>query len=202
MAGRLQDLTYIVPDTMIDLDKLNSQLDLKNLDGAQLAKLFKENQNSVIKLGLVIGALFLAVVMYNDFHAKDQAMHLRITQLQQKLDAIKARDGAIKDLDDFQSTLPLKINEFELITLISDYAKSNRITITTLSPAESQNMGLYDLINMNFNAVSDDFKSLMLFLRSIEKSKYPLRVNSWSGQEAADGKVTFDIQISAVLIHP
>ena len=50
-------------------------------------------------------------------------------------------------------------------------------------------MGLYDSIDVNFNANADSFKDMMLFLRKIEKSNSPLRINSWSGHEETAGKL-------------
>ena len=140
--------------------------------------------------------------MFNDHRTKDQGLHTQMSQAQEKLEAIKTRDAAGQELDHFKSSLPKKINEFELITLISNYAKLYHVTITSLSPAESKDMGLYDAINVRFEAVSSDFKNMMLFLRKIEKSSSPLTVNTWSGHEGDDGKISFDIEISAVHIHP
>ena len=137
--------------------------------------------------------------MFNSHSNKD--LHSQISQLQQKMGVLKARDATIQDLNDFKSSLPKKVDESGLITLISDYAKIYHVKITSLAPAESRDMGLYDAVNANFNAVSDNFKNAILFLRKIEESKFPLRVNSWSGHEEQDGRITFAIEVSAVLIH-
>ena len=96
--------------------------------------------------------------MFNDHRIKDQDLRTQMSQAQEKLEVLKARDAAIKDLNNFKSSLPKKLNEFELITLISNYAKLYHVTITSLSPAESKDMGLYDIINVSFNAESDNFK--------------------------------------------
>jgi hypothetical protein len=183
---------------MIDLNKLN---ELKDLDLAQIIKIFNDHQQTVIKVALIAGSLFAVGVMFNDHRTKDQAIRAQMTQAQQKIDAIKSRDTGIKDLETFQSSLPKKLNEFELITLISGYAKSYHVNIPSLSPAESKDMGLYDVINVKFNAVSDNFKDMVLFLRKIEKSEYPLRIDSWSGSQDSDGGIDFAITISVVLIH-
>jgi hypothetical protein len=204
MEGKLRVLGSLVLNIMIDPKKLNSQISFKDLDLDKLTKALSEHQNSVIKLVLVIGALLLAGVMFNGNRVKVQALKLQVSKAQQKLDAFKARDAAVGNLNAFKSSLPKRINEFELITLISNYAKSYNVTIPSLSPGESKDMGLYDAIDISFSASSDSFKNMMLFLRKIEKSDLPLRVNSWAGDEAEDGTITFTFQIdiSAVLIHP
>jgi hypothetical protein len=196
---------------MFNLDKLNSKidlknldfknLDLKNLDLAKITKLVSEHQNSFIKLVLIVGTLFLTVVMYNDHRVKDQDLSSKTLLLKQKFEAIKARDQAVADLSNFKSSVPEKLSEYDLITLMSSYAKKCNVAITTLSPADSVDMGLYDIVNVNFNVVSDNFKDLMLFLRMIEKSKFPLRINKWSGREDQSGRITFITEVSAVLIH-
>jgi hypothetical protein len=180
---------------------LNSSFDFKDLDTGKLVKIFKGHRNSIIKIALILGSLLMAGMIFNDHRIKEQNLRSRIVQIQQKLEVVIARDEAIQDLNNFKSSLPNKLSEFELITLISKYAKSQHVVITSLSPAESRDMGLYDMISIRFDVVSDDFKDIMLFLRDIENSKFPLRVDSWSGHEAEDGKIAFEIEINAVLIH-
>ena len=187
---------------MINLDKINSQLDIKNLDTEKLTKLVIENQNVLIKIILVVGALYLSWNMFNDFQLKNKGITAKIALLEQKMNAVKARDAANQDLDAFKSAIAPKINEFELITLLSNYAKKDNVNITSLSPAESKDMGLYDAINVNFSASSKSFKEMMHFLRKIEKSKSSLRINTWSGHEDRSGAITITIEISAVMIHP
>jgi len=187
---------------MVDLNKLNSPLNIKDLDLARLIDIISERQNSLIKLGLIMGSLLMVGVMFNDHRIKEQGLRAQMSQAQQKIEVLKARDAAMGDLNNFKSSLPQKLNEFELITMISNYAKLHHVTITSLSPAESKDMGLYDVIDVSFEAGSDDFNGMMLFLRKIEKSDFPLRIDSWSGHGAGDGKITFLIKISAVLIHP
>jgi hypothetical protein len=186
---------------MLNLNKLKPQFNLKDIDVADLSKTLLEHQGSLIKLILIIGSLLIVGAMFNGHRLKDQGLRARISQAREKLGVLKARDAARGELDNFKSSLPHKINEFELITLISNYAKSHHVSINSLSPAESQDMGLYDAINVSFNAVAGDFKDMMLFLRNIEKSEFPLRINSWTGHEGDNGQIAFQIEISAVLIH-
>jgi len=186
---------------MIDLDN-NSQFSLENLDVARLTKAISEHQNTVLKIGLIIGTLISAFVIFNGHQGKVRDLHQRTSSVQTKLDAIKARDAAIQDFDKFNSSLPKKLNEIELITLISNYAKGCHITFSSLSPSDNKDMGTYDLISISISqAQSDNFKGMMLFLRKIEKSPFPLRIDTWTGHEDEAGKITFNINISAVLIH-
>ncbi len=188
---------------MINLNKLNFSLDsIKDLDVAKLLKILNERKNSFIKIALIMASLLMAGVMLNDHRIKGQGLRARMSKVQEKLEVLKARDAARQDFNNFKSSLPKKLNELELITLISNYAQLRHITITSLSPAESQDMGLYDVINIGFEAVSNNFKDLMLFLRKIEKSDFPLRVDSWFGHEEKNGAIVFKTEISAVLIHP
>ena len=203
MASPSRDLISIVLNIMLNLDKLNSQFnDLKDLDVAELINILKEHQNSLIKLVLIMGSLLMVGGMSNDHRIKDQNLRTQLSQAQEKLEVLKARDGAIGEFNNFKSSLPKKLNESELITLISNYAELHHVTITSLLPAESKDMGLYDIINISFNATSDNFKDMILFLRKMEKSNSPLRVSSWSGHQEEKGKITFEIAMSAVFIHP
>ena len=178
MVSPSRGLLSIVLNPMIDLNKLNSQLStIKDMDVAQLIAIAKEHQNSLIKLVLIMGSLLMAGGMFHDHRIKDQNLRTQLSQAQEKLEVLKARDGVIGDLNNFKSSLPQKLNEFELITLISNYAELHHVTITSLLPAESKDMGLYDIINISFNATSDNFKDMILFLRKMEKSNSPLIIS-------------------------
>lgn len=200
MARKSRVLISIVPHNAMDLDQLK-QMDLKDFDLPKLIKFIDEHRNSIIKFGVILAALAMLLAMYNNYQASSLDVHAKIAQMQGKLEAVKVRDQAALGLNGFKSALPKKINEFELITMVSKYAKLYHVTIASLSPAESKDMGIYDLINLNFNAEFDNFKDLMPFLRKIENSSSYLRVNSWSGHELDDGRINFDTEISAVNIH-
>ena len=186
---------------MLNLDKINSDFDLKDLDAEKILKLIIEHQNSIIKLVLLIGVLLIGGGMFNDYHRKGQVLQVQMTKAQEKLDVIKSRKTALDELKKFKSSVSKNLSESELITLISEYAKSHNVAITSLSPGESKDMGLYDNLSVSFQATSDSFKNLLLFLRKIEKSDFPIMVDSWTGQEEEKGKINFGIKVSAVLIH-
>jgi hypothetical protein len=201
MGSRSRVSISIVPENMLNLDKLNSQFDINSIDLSQINKLLLEQQK-IVKLVFLVGSLLMAWGIYNDHRVKDQGLHTQLTQAKEKLEAIKARDAAIQELNKYKSSIPKPLNVFDLIRLINNYAKIDNDTITSYIPTQSKDMGLYDLINVHFEVVSDDFRKMMLFLRKIESSEYPLRINSWSGRELDGGKVSFTIEINAVLIHP
>lgn len=187
----------------MDLSKLNSLFEnIKDLDIAQVSRMLAEKRDILIKSALVVGALMVAAAIFNKHHVKDQSLRDQISQAQQKLDVIKARDASVEDINKFKASLPKSINEFELITLISDYAKLHNIVIPSLSPTDNRDLGLHSVINVNFDATADSFKDMMLFLRKIEKSDVPLRIDSWMGRQEEDGKIVFTIKVSLVVIHP
>jgi len=185
----------------LDLEKIKSQLNLENFEASQIPQMLSQ-YSMVVWFVFLIGALITAGVLFNTEHTKEQALHAQISQEQAKIALMKSRDAAIQDFNNFKSSLKPEINEVQLIKEISDDANLYHITFTSLKPGQSQNLGLYDAINVNFSAVASNFKDTMLFLRKIEKSPTPLRVNSWSGNEGADGKITSNLEVSAVHIHP
>jgi len=187
---------------MIIPDKLNPEFDINNIDFKQLIALYGDKLSLGIKIILGAGSLILTMMFFNGYQAQDKALHVKISQVRQKLEVLKTRDAAVENLNNFKSSLLPKIDESRLITIVSDDAKEFNVTFNSLTPNDSRDMGLYDVINISINAVSDNFKDMMLFLRKIERSDYPIRIDSWSGSEGEDGKITFMIQINAVLIHP
>ena len=136
---------------MNEPNKSKSQFNLQDIDTAKLTEALSEHQNTLDqrKLSLVIGSLFIAVGwMVNNFHLKEKDLRTQMSQAQDKLAVIKTRDAAVSALNEFKSSVPKKLNEFDLITLISDYAKAHHVSIfTAFSPAERKDMGIYDLIN-------------------------------------------------------
>ena len=201
MASRRRHLISIALNPMIDLNKLNSQFDLKSLDIAQIINLVITYQK-YIKIAFLVGSLFIAWKMFSEHHVKEMAIRAQISQEQAKIDVIKGRDAAVKNLTDFKSSIPKELNVFDVITSISNDARSSGAIISSYVPSQSRDVGLYDVITVHFDVISNTFKDMMLFLRKIEKSKFPFRINSWSGHEGDNGKITFTVEISAVLIHP
>jgi len=179
----------------------NPSLDLKNMDAAQLSSVLSEHQNSLIKLVLVVLTLFMGAAIFNTHSAREHSLQKKISEAQQKLEVIKTRESSLADLNGFKSTLPKRMNEFELVGAISKLAKAQGINVISISPAQSKDMGLYDVITINFNGESESFKGMLLFLRKVEKFSFPLRIDSWSGHEDDNKKINFILQINAVLIH-
>jgi len=186
---------------MINLDKFNTQFDVNDIDPAQIVKLLTDNQKIVV-IAIGIFTLLIAGVMFNDFHAKSAGLRLKMSHEQGKLDVIKAREKAINDLGSFKASIPKELTVFDLITLITNYARANNIDIVSYLPSPSKDMGLFDQIDVRFDVSTSDFKGMMLFIKKIESSKYPILINSWTGSEDKDGRISFKLAISAVLIHP
>jgi len=185
---------------MLNLDKIQ-KIDINNIDVKEVQKLLIANQKMVV---IVLMALSLAFVwkMYGESNQKQKLLRNKITQEQAKLSVIQARQDAINQLADYKASIPKPLNVFDVITLISTDAKQSHTSIVSYTPSQTHDLGTYSVIDVNFTVASDDFKSMMLFLRKIEKSKFPVVVNSWSGQEGDDGKISFTMAIRAVLIHP
>src|SRR5689334_20370052 len=139
---------------MINLDKLNSKFDANNFSVDQIVKVLSENQKSI---NLVFFAVSLAVagLMFNDYHVKEQGIRAKMSQEQTKIGAIKARDAAIQDFNNFKASLPKQLNEVDLITQISTKANLYQVTIPSLNPTDSRDMGMYDQIDVKFNGESD-----------------------------------------------
>jgi len=186
---------------MANIENLKTDFDINNIDLKKILLLIDQQKNTFVKIVLIVGSLLVAGLIINDYHAKVQAFNAKISMAQKKIQVLKVRDVAVQNFNDFQSSLPPKLSEVDMITVVSDYAKSCNITVNSLSPADVKDMGLYDQINVKLEAQSNIFKDMMLFLRKIERSHYPLRIESWTGRENADGKIAFTVLISAVLIH-
>ncbi|MDE2223034.1 MAG: hypothetical protein KGK03_08190, partial [Candidatus Omnitrophica bacterium] len=134
--------------------------------------------------------------------SKAEALHRQVAREQAKLNVINELNKSVQNFKEFQSSLPRRLNEFELATQISKDADQYHINLPSFNSAvPSKDKGIYDVREFGFEATADNFRDAMLFLRKVEKSQPPLKVNNWSGHENPDGSITFDIDISAVHIH-
>jgi len=184
---------------MSEPQKLNTQIDLNNIDLNQIVQILTEYRNTALKLAVIIGALVVAGMMFNDCHTKEQVLRARISQVQQKLDVIASQQQAVKNLDDFKASFSKGINEDKIIPQITGYATAHGVSISSLSPTESQDMGLYDVIKVQLLGAAPDYKAMVLFLRDIEKSPYLFKVDLWEAN--GRGEVDFTMEISAVHVH-
>jgi hypothetical protein len=186
---------------MSELNKIKSPFSLSNLDSDTLLNPLTEHQSLLVKIGVVVGALIIAGLLFNDHHIKDQLLQNKMTQVNEKLEAIKDRNTAVQAVVKFKSSLPPKISENDLIDLITNYVRTFHVNITALSPPQSGRSNLYDTLNVTINGESANFKNMMLFIRAVEGPKSPLEINSWSGREDENGKMSFTMQISVVEIR-
>ncbi|MBF0503750.1 MAG: hypothetical protein HQL14_01490 [Candidatus Omnitrophica bacterium] len=184
---------------MSDPKKSNLPADLKSMDTDQIIQALTENLHVVLKSAVIVVALVVAGIMFNDNHSKEQGLRSRISQMQQKLDAITAQQKITKELEDFKASFPKGIDEDKIITQITVYATAHNLSISSFSPTDTQDMGLYDVINVDFKGTAPDYKALVLFIRDIEKSPYLFRVNSCSAQ--GDTELSFSMKISVAHLH-
>jgi len=184
---------------MSDPKKLNLQVDFNNLNIDRIIQILTQYQNTVLKAVVIFGALLIAGMLFNGYNGQQQDIRLRMSGVQQKLDVIISRQEAIKNLEDFKASFPKGINEDQIITQITQYATANGISISSLSPEESQNMGLYDVTRVALMGVARDYKAMVLFLRDMEKSPYLFKMDSWEGQ--GQGEINFSIKMSVLRFH-
>ena len=184
---------------MINLDKINTPAGANNSNFSKTLKLLGENQK-IIHILFFVGTLLVAWGIFKDYRTKETALRARMAQEQGKLGVIQSRQAAIQEVSNFKSSLPTELSVFDLITLVSNEARSHNTKIVSYAPNQSKDMGLYDAINVSFTVESDNFKDMMRFLRKIEKSNSPIVVNTWSGHQENE-KILFTMTISIVHIH-
>lgn len=182
-----------------DPKKLNYQIDFNNINMDQIIQILTQYQKLILKAVVILGALLIAGMIFNGYNAQNQSVRAQMTRVQQKLDVIAGRETAIKNLEDFKAAFPKGINEDKLIIQITKYATANGVSISSLSPAETQNMGLYDVIRVSLNGAARNYKAMVLFLRDMEKSPYLFKVDSWQG--GGHGQIDFAITMSVLTVH-
>lgn len=166
---------------------------------SQIIKTLFLYQNVIISGSLMVVFLFSSLMVFKNYYRKEVALHAKMAQVQEKLNVLNRQQQTIKDLNNFKISFSKVINEDTIVTQITSYASQRKISITSLSPAQAQDMGLYDVLKFSLSAVATNYQSMVLFLRDMESSEELFMVNSWKGQ--GQGEINFDMDISVLRIH-
>ena len=175
-----------------------SRLDIQNLQKLDYNKLLRnlaKRPDLMIAIGLVVATLFFSATAF-------QRRRKELTSLKQEIETLGARlkvmnnyEDIKKQLSDFQTQAPAELMGDDFIKTVTDIAVSHNVQIESYSPAKKQSSSLYDLTSIVLN-LSAEYKNVWTFINDIEKSKYSIRIENWTGNMDADTRTTTRRRIS------
>lgn len=184
-----------------DLSKIDIQ-DLQKLDYMKLLQELKKRPDVLITVVLVLVTLILSVNIFMKKSQELQSLQQEISKLEAKDKVIAQYDTAKKELTDFLVNIPKTLLENDLINTVTDFAVARSVQIESYTPARKQSLAIYDLTSISLNVTAAEYKNIWLFVNDIEKSKYAIRVENWSGSTDVTTRNTASRKINLSDLNP
>lgn len=178
--------------------------DMKGLDVSKiLQSLLAHKDRTVSGILVALGIIGLLMIL-NGYRARAAEHEQDMKRLQEKMDVISQHKVSLKALKDFFAALPGPLEDEKLIGQISDYAARNNVAILNYAPGPSKSTKLYDSSRMRLSVSASKFNDLLAFVRTVERSPYFLKIESFAGgvkdSAKAAGPLTAEMSVSCVRI--
>lgn len=166
---------------MLDFRNLGS-FDLKSMNLIHWWYLLRRHRELMIYSGMVIGTLIVGVQMIGQQNIKIETMQRELASLEDKDKVISEYENTKKTVEDYMKSLPQGTVEMDsIINLINEFARNRDIQIQSFSPSgDRRSLDYYDVVYLELNVRTVDYKDLVLFIQDIEDSTYNLRIENWT----------------------
>lgn len=158
---------------------LNKSFDPKSIDINELLSKILSQKVVAVNIVIVISALAGAYFIYNNFLQQKRIADQNIANLQEKISTITTYQTTKQKFDDFHKALPKPVAEESLVNVLSDYAVQNSVEVISFSPVSTKEYDYYDLISVEMNVRSKEFKNLVLFIKAIESENQVIRIENY-----------------------
>jgi len=159
--------------------------DLKNLKDLDYKKILHDvlKKPDIVVIIVVVAITFFVSVFYFQKRNKEAKIYDReIPALEEKIKTIEEYNKVTDELQNIIDNIPEPITEGELIDFLTNVAMKYSAQIKSFSPAIEKEKNLHNLVEMTVSISVKDYRDLWVFINTIEKSAYPLRIESWAGQ--------------------
>ena len=184
--------------------------DLKKINVDQIKAYAKAKPDILIKIVLIVIALFATIYIYKSYREKLTAITEETERLNNKLKIADTQKIVQKNYDEFMGQFPKVIEKEKLIDKLSEYARENNIQVSSFSPIKETEAEHTKTQALKINITSDNYKDLILFIKSIETAPFSIRVDRWAGQMSPTSKaesgaksattVEAEVEISSIKI--
>jgi hypothetical protein len=160
-----------------------------NYSPEELRDLVNERKAEVLSVGIALLAIYGAFMMYNNRTTQIGGIELRIKLLEEKEEPAKAYQKIVEENKAYISSLPPAMAENKFISELTGWAGRRGIRIKSFEPPKTKTEGFYRLTSIRMACTADDFYDALLFLSDIERSKYALKIDSFTASPDFSGLV-------------
>ncbi len=176
--------------------------DMKGLDVNKILELlFAHKARTLSTVFVVIGIIGLLMI-FDGYRARAAEHQQDMKRLQEKIAVVGQHSPSLKALKKFFAALPRPLEDEQLIAQIADYAVQNNVAILNYTPGPSKGGKLYDSSRMRLSVSASKFNDLLAFVRTIERSPYFLKIESFTGGvkdgAKATGPLTAEMSVASV----
>jgi hypothetical protein len=172
-----------------DLKNFNPQ-SIKGFDPASLKKITPEDVRDFLlerkfesaAVFFLLAGVLAGYYIYSNNSLEISTLDQQVQALKQKEDPVKAYQKTLSEKAKILRSVPPALNEDSVIPAIADIARKNQVRITSFSPPVLIKESNSRRISSDIICVASSFNEALLFLYSIENSKFSLRVDSWTGK--------------------
>ena len=198
---------------ILDDLKVLSEYDVKNIHFEKILKTLASRRDILVNIVLIIATLFFMGRIYRDRIEKMQTLTEKVSELENRSEAIVRYEDTKKELSRFVGSLSQGALEAEsIINSLNATAIDHDIQILTFTPRKKEGSSLYDLIAITINISARKYDDIGRFIRTIENSKKNLRVESWSSSPqswqggyipsnisgSTESRITADVEITSL----
>ncbi len=184
----------------MDLNKIS---DLKSIDIQELVSLLWQKRNSLLIGVVIILGLIVAVALYSNFNNQKKKYEQQISLANEKISKVTNLNMAIHNHEEFLKTLPKKLDQENLLSVLADWATQFNVEVRSASPLKNKEEKLWDQGGVILQLQAKDFKDIMRFLHAIEKSEYAIRVDSWQISSTSGPKssgILADVNLTTIIL--
>lgn len=167
------------------INKLNNIKveDIKNIDTLSIKSYLIKNADVSICIILVILTIFINLKIIESHKENLNTLNTKIEEMQNTLKAVEIDQKSDQKFTEILAEFPEPISINELSQILTGYASKYELQINNYSPGRAETTEGVKINSMSISTESPDFESMINFLKEIENSPYPIRLQSWSGTQ-------------------
>ncbi|MBN1869617.1 MAG: type 4a pilus biogenesis protein PilO [Candidatus Omnitrophica bacterium] len=163
-----------------DLNKIDIK-DLQNIDWSQIKNRVLTQPDLAINIVMSLITVIILFTTFDKYKATSKIFNDEITDLEKRLAAFEKFEDTEKQTKEFLDKIPKAIGSDQVIQTLSEFAVRRSIQILSFSPAQKKSNNFVSLTSVEVNVASENYANLVLFIRDIENSPYPIRIINWAG---------------------
>lgn len=184
--------------------------DLKNIDLNDIKLRILSRPDILIDIILIGITIYVTIFIYSGNELKKVSLNKNIKEMEEKLNVVVDLKSANETYKKFKEDFPESLTSEQIVDRISVFGVNNNIQIQSFSPAKEQKSKYITLTTVQINVVAANYENIISFMKDIETAPYALRVESWNGSMASQGRrettasndsINADIMIGSIKLN-